>query len=364
VMRHAGAALAALPDDPIAQATYAVATGIATPLEVARLESRAGRDALAARGLAIYARQRGDLARADALYESVLADGAGDVAALNNAADIQLALGRIDDAIELYDRAARSESPVVLFNLAQAYGRAFRVEDLNQTITRAQRADGELVARLTALQGGEMGGFFPDLAPAPGLFWQRALRAEAGDDLAREFRAHFAPGQLGGDARVFAAAAVLAWIGAAAGARSRPSRACRRCGDRICRRCDSHRSDHDLCSGCHTLFLAPEKTDRLLRVRRVNELRARDLRLGRLRAILSVFVPGAAGLIAERPLRSWFGAVCFALAAGAWFWRNGVVPDPLVAGAAGPAAFVGVAVLASACYALAVATSLAAQRVE
>jgi hypothetical protein len=253
---------------------------------------------------------------------------------------------------------------VVLFNLAQAYGRAFRVEDLNQTITRAQRADGELVARLTALQGGEVGGFFADLPPEPELFWRRVLHAEAGDDLSREFRARFAPGLLGRDARAFAAMAALVWLGAAAGARSNPSRPCRRCGDRICRRCDSHRADHELCSGCHTLFLAPEKTDRLLRVRRVNELRARDVRLRRVYTILSLLVPGAAGVIAERPLRSWLTAFCFALAIAAWIWRDGVVPDPLVAGAAGQTAFLGIAALASACYAISVAASLATQRVE
>ena len=180
---------------------------------------------------------------------------------LNNAADILLALGRIDEAIELYGRAASDESPVALFNLAQAYGRAFRVEDLNQTITRAQRADGELIARLTALQGGEMGGFFADLPPASDLFWQRALGAGAGADLAREFRARFAPGWLGRDARVFFAVAALVWFAAGMGARIHPSRSCRRCGDRICRRCDpaARRASS---ARLHTLFLAPEKTDR------------------------------------------------------------------------------------------------------
>src|SRR4029453_1339513 len=118
-------------------------------------------------------------------------------------------------AIELYGLAARSESPVVLFNLAQAYGRAFRVEELNQTIARAQRAGGELVARLTALQGGSAGGFVADLPPAPSLFWSRALASAAGADLAQEFRDHFAPGRLGRDAGAYAAvAAALFAIGA------------------------------------------------------------------------------------------------------------------------------------------------------
>ncbi len=364
-MRYAGAAFAALPGDAVAQATFAVAQGIPTPVELERLSSLADRDPLAARGLAIHARRQGDLPRADALYGQLLANGASDVSAQNNAADVQLALGNTDRAIELYELAARSESPVVLYNLSQAYGRAFRVEDLNQTLARAQRANGELVSRLTALQSGGAQGFVADVPPGPSLYWSRALHAHAGADLGQEFRDHFAPGRLGRDAHAFVAAVLgLVLVGGLFGARIHPSRACRRCGERICKRCGPSGASEDLCDGCYTLFFAPEKTDRTLRAARVSELRTREEWVGRMHAALSLLVPGAAGLLADRPIRGWIGAFCFALACAAVLWRDGVVPDPLVAGAAAPAVFLATASLAAIVYVIAVATSLAARRQE
>jgi len=362
-MRYAGAALSALPGDPVAQALFGVAHGIPTPVEVARLAHLAGRDPLAMRGLAIQARRVGDVARADALYQQLLASGVDDVSAQNNAADLRLALGNTRSAIELYAAAARTESPVVLFNLAQAYGRAFRVEELNQTVAHAQRADGDLIARLTALQGGSANGFVADLPPPPSLFWSRAVHSGAGADLAQEFRDHFAPGRLGRDPRAFAVAAAALWlIGGWFGARIHPSRACRRCRERICVRCRPHGTSGDLCHGCYTLYFAPEKTDRVLRTARVTELRRRADRAAKLHTVLSLLVPGAAGLLAARPIWGWLGAFCFSLAGAAVLWRDGIVPDPLVAGAAAPAVFLGAAVLAGILYAIAVGTSLAALR--
>jgi hypothetical protein len=365
LIRYAGLALAALPGDPVAQATFAVAHGIPTPVEVARLSTLADRDPLAARGLAIHARRLGDLGHADALYARLLAGGAADASALNNAADVQLALGHTERAIELYTLAARGDSPVVLFNLAQAYGRAFRVEELNQTIAHAQRAGGDLVARLTALQGGSPGGFVADLPPALSLYWSRARASSAGADVAQEFRDHFAPGRLGRDPRVFGAAVAALWLlGGVLAARLQPSHACRRCGQRICRRCSPGRNREDVCDSCHTLFFAPESTDRVMRAARVSELLEREERIGRIHTALSLLVPGAAGQLAERPLLGWLGAFCFALAGAAAVWRDGVVPDPGVAGAAAPAVFLGIAALAAIVYAVAVGASLAARRQE
>jgi hypothetical protein len=251
----------------------------------------------------------------------------------------------------------------VLFNLAQAYGRAFRVEDLNQTIAHAQRAGGDQIARLTALQSGGAESFVADLPPPSELFWSRALRSRAGADLAQEFRDHFAPGRLGRDPITYAAtAAALVLLGSVLGARVHPSRACRRCRERICRRCGPRGGSGDLCDGCTTLFFTPEKTDRSLRVERVNQLRAREARIARLHTWLSLLVPGAAGLVAERPLLCWLGATYFSLACAALVWRHGVVPDPLVAGAVAPLLFVGAAIFGAAGYAITVGAAIAARR--
>ena len=72
-------------------------------------------------------------------------------------------------------------------------------------------------------------------------------------------------------------------------------------------------------------------------------------------------VPGAAGWLAERPLRGYLGTLAFALAAACLVGWSGWVPDPGVAGAAAPIAFLGVAGLAGLVYLATVATSRAAE---
>lgn len=361
VARLAGSALAALPADPVARAAYAVAHGLATPVDLARLEAAADRDPLAARGLAIHARRAGNLGEADALYQRLLETTPDDVAVLNNAANVRLDLGHMERALELYGRAVEiQESPVVLFNLAQAYGRAFQVENLNRTLAHAQEVGGNFVAELTALQGTETEGFVVDFPLSPALLWSRALRTDAGGPVAAELRAPFAPGRLGRAPDVLTAAGLTAvLLGALVGWRVPTSRGCVRCGARICPRCGPAGAGGELCDACNRLFFQPEKTDRVRRIERVNELRRRERRMNQVAAALSILVPGAAGLLARRPVRSLIGALCFVLAAAAVVWRGGVAPDPLVAGAAASWAFLGIAVLASLGYVIVVATSLA-----
>ena len=363
VARLAAATLNAFPGDPLARSAFSAASGLASPVDVSRLEAAAASDPLAARGLAIHARRAGDLAEADALYQNLLRDAPSDPVLLNNAANVRLDLGHMESALDLYRRAVEiEESPVVFFNLAQAYGRAFQVEDLNRTLAQAQRLDGELVATLTALQGSEARGFVVDM-PLPGeIMWKRLVASPRGDAIAAEMRAPLAPGRLGRDLNLAGAAAGVTFLLASLfGARFDPSRSCPRCGARMCPRCDGA-SGGELCDGCTRLFFQPEKTDRNLRLERVNALRDREQRLRRVIAIASVLLPGVAGLLARRPLASFLGTFLFALALAAVFWRGGVVPDPLVAGAAAHFAFLAIAAVAGVGYAIVIATSLARQR--
>jgi tetratricopeptide (TPR) repeat protein len=363
VARSAGAVLEAFPSDPVARAAYTSAQGLASPVELARLSAAAERDALAARGLAIHARRSGNLGTADALYQRLLQDEPADPVLMNNAANIRLELGHMESALDLYGRALeREESPVVLFNLSQAYGRAFQIDDHNQTLEQAQAVDAQLVAELMALQGGESGGFVVDLPLPNQLMWSRVLASGRGGGIAAEFRAPLVSGRLGDNAQLLAAVAVvIVLLASLVGARFRPSRWCGRCGARMCPRCVAVEGDGDLCESCTRLFLHPEKTDRKLRLARVNELREREERLNRITALVSMLVPAAAGLLAKRPLASLLGGFFFALALCFLVWRGGVVPDPLVAGSAAPFVFVGVAVLAFLSYAAVVATALAAR---
>ena len=364
VIRAAGAALSALPEDPVAEAAFSVGQGLATPMDRARLEAAVETDPMAMRGLAILARRAGNLGEADALYQALLDSGASDVGALNNAANVRLELGHMESALALYGRAAElGESPVVLFNLAQAYGRAFQVEDLNRTLAHAQRVGGELVARLTALQGTDTEGFVVDYPLTHDLFWSRAMRPGAGEAIAAEFRAPFAPGTLGSDWQMLGGLALAIILGGSLlTVRIDPARWCLRCGGRMCPRCQTDSAREDLCAGCNRLFHQPEKTDRVLRLDRMNALRDRERRIERLSTLLSVLIPGAAGLLADKPIRTWLGALFFVMAGAALVWREGIVPDPLVAGSAASLVFVGLAVLSGIGYAIVVGTALASRR--
>lgn len=361
--RLAADALAAFPSDPVAQAAYSTAHGLPSPVDLARLE-RATDDPLAQRALAIHARQTGNLGRADALYQGLLERDPLDVAVINNAANVRLELGHVRSALDLYERAMQlADSPVVLFNLSQAYGRSFQVDDLNRALAEAQRADGELVAHFTALQRTKAQNFVVDYPLSNVALWRRALARGHGEPLAAEFRARVAPGRVFASrdhaAAVFAVVVGAGWMIAL---RFRASRSCARCGGRRCPRCGHGSGAGELCMSCTRLFYEPEKTDRTLRVQRIDALRRREERMRRVAAVVSVLIPGAAGVMLKRPLCGLVSAVCFALAAAAVIWRAGAVPDPLVAGAAGPIAFLGAAALAGFVYVALVATAVAAAR--
>jgi tetratricopeptide (TPR) repeat protein len=364
VARLAGATLGALPADPVAQAALASGQALALPADVARLEDADEDDLLAQQALARLARRAGNLGRADAIYQGLVASLPDDPVVLNNAANVRLHLGHMEAALDLYRRALEiEESPVVLYNLSQAYGQAFQVDDLTETLELAQALDGDLVADLTRLQGTQPEGFVVDLPLSNAMLWQRIFDPRRGERFAAEFRAPVAPGRLGGSPFV-AAGALLAVIagGWLAGRRLQASRWCARCGRRVCPRCHPEVTGGELCGACNRLFYQPEQTDRGLRLARIEALRDREARLDKLAWGVSIALPAAAGVLSRRPLHSLLGALFFAIAVGALVWRDGAVADPLVAGAAGPFVFLCVSVLAAISYAIVVGSSLASRR--
>jgi hypothetical protein len=66
--------------------------------------------------------------------------------------------------------------------------------------------------------------------------------------------------------------------------------------------------------------------------------------------------------LAGKPVHSLLGALCFCVALTAAYWRNGVVPDPLLAGASAPLVFIGITTLAVVGYSVIVAVSLPSRR--
>ncbi len=364
VARLAGSTLLAFGSDPALDAAVSSTLGLAQPVDRARLAAAESRDPLAARALAVQARRGGRLGEADARYQALVQANPGDASLANNAANVRLALGHMETALTLYDRSLDlTESPLVLFNLAQAYGRAFQVDNLARTLERAQSLDGVAIAELTQLQGATPEGFVVDLPLPDTLVWQRVMASDAGETIAAELRRGFAPGNLGRDATGAAIvfAAVIA-VASAFGGRLKPSRWCARCHGRLCPRCHPESQGNDACETCTRLFYQPETTDRALRLERITVLRKRERRRERAATIAAVALPAAAGVLARRPLLSLLGALFFSVSACALVWREGAVPDPLIAGAAAPFAFVGAAVFCGLGYAVVVGAALAARR--
>jgi tetratricopeptide (TPR) repeat protein len=335
-------------------------------VDVARLKTAKNRDPLALRALAQGAQSHGNFGEADAYYQVLLKEQPRDSVISNNAAGVRLELGHMQAALDLYaDSIAKKETALALFNLSQAYGRAFQVEDLSRTLARAQQLDGETVARLAQLHGTEAEGFVVALPLGLDYLRRRVLSSGGGEPIAAELRSFFAPGVLGTTVEWAALAfGLAALVGSLAGWRYKASSLCPRCGTRICPRCDNEEQEtsRETCTDCVRLFRQTENTDRVLRIERINALRKREQRLDKATWIASIFIPGAAGALAGKPVQSVVGALCFGLVLASVYWKDGVVPDPLVAGASAPLVFLGVAVLAALGYALAVAISLPSRR--
>ena len=315
----------------------------ATPLDLARL-SRAPGDPLARRAFALHLRRAGDVAGSDRRFRELLAAGESSPEALNNAANTRFAAGNADEALALYERAARAHpSPLMLFNLAQAYGRAILLEEQDLALAQAQALDPRAVHALTQHVADVGGGGPVDVAVSAATLRARGARsASGGASLARRF----APGLLG-----------ASWLGGLAGlgvallAGAAAALPVRRLG-----------AGDDLYSGIARLLQGREETDPALRMQRLGALRAREARLARLRRAAAWLVPGAAALQAGKGL---LGLVAALLAATAWAAlraRGGLVPDPLTAGRTAALLFGALALLAALACAGSQALSLALLR--
>jgi len=364
LVQLAGNTLTLFVSDPVAEAAFANSQGFDHPVDRQRIESAALHDPLAAQALAARARRAGRLGEADRLYQGLLEERPHDAVIANNAANVRLNLGHIESALALYESSVAIEkNPVALFNLSQAHGRAFQVEELSHTLAAAQRVDGQLVAELTALQGAEPVGFVVDLPVAKREYWLRILRSYRGERIAGEIRAPMAPGALGRDSNVAVAAFGAALLGfSVLGSLFNRSVSCERCGTRICRRCDPSEPEGRRCRSCTQLQQHSETTDRELRLERLNALRAREERLERRATWASIFVPGVAGLLAQRPVSCLLGSTFAILGLAAIRWRHGIVPDPLVAGPAAPFAALCLALVCGFGYVLVVLVSVSARR--
>ncbi|MGH0034334.1 MAG: tetratricopeptide repeat protein [Myxococcota bacterium] len=339
LVQVAGRALDAIQADPVATAALMVVRDSASEADVEVLRRVEDEDTLAAHALALRARRVGDEEAAFQRYTALRERNPRDAVVLANLGNLHFRRGDVETAVGFYEKAALLEdSPRLLFNLSQAYARLFRMEEFEKALQLAQSTGADEVAELSRLGDPD---FVADLPMPLGDLGMRLVQASRGDAFAAVVSAPIAPGRLG-ESWLHAAGAlvVAALLGSLLSGRYERSSRCRRCGVRICARCDGTVWNSDTCDGCHLLFHRPEATDASLRMARLTALRNRETRVGRLSLLASLLIPGMGGLLARRPDLAFVGLLFAAWAAVTFAWRGGVVPDPLAVGAAGPLAFI------------------------
>lgn len=352
----AARALAALAPDPVSSAYQSVEAAAGSEGENARLTYASASDPLAARGLALEARRSGRLQEAAERYRALLAAGGVDAALASNAGNVELALGNTERAVGLQEFAAElSASPLVLHNLAHAYGQAIRPQAQDGALQRLQRTAPDLAFELTQIQEKLSGGYTLDLPMPNDALRVRALAKSGVRALTADLRRPVAPGRFGSGVGLSVAAVLAAAMLARSASRQfGHSGACRGCGGRLCPRCDGVAPTRTLCAACKRLFEKPETADPERRVRRLAELEMRSRWLSRGRLAVSLVVPGAAGLVSGRV---WLG-LAGALAGVAALAPIPALPDPLAAGAAGALAFALLRVACLAAYAAIIVASI------
>jgi tetratricopeptide (TPR) repeat protein len=361
VMRFAGMALTALDSDPVAAAAQSVVRAMETPAEVDVLANAERDDVLALHALALHARRTAPLDEALKRYQTLLELNPEDPVVLTSIANLRFRNGQVEDAITLYERAALLvDSAVVMFDLAQAYARSFQMEQFEGAMSKAQSIDAEDVVALS--RSGDPD-FLADLPLPPVWIRARMLERARGDAFVQPVSRALMPGRLGRSWPFTASGFALAILGSLlVSGRYEHSSTCERCGRRICNRCDGTVWNSEICEGCHHLFHRPQETEPALRMARLAELREREVRLDKAALVASLLLPGAAGLLARRPALSFMGLLFFVWAVVLFVWHQGVVPDPLAVGSAGPLAFFLVGVAGMLGYLVVVAAGLVARR--
>jgi tetratricopeptide (TPR) repeat protein len=330
----AGRALGSFSADPVVFAAIASERGWIDPADALRLErASAAGDPLATQVLARRARRAGDLPRARALLDELLEDPrVVTPSLLDDAAQVRLAAGDVDRAVELYRRAiALQPSADLWFNLAQAHVRAIDMDSHAAALAAAQALDPARTSTLTQRMAGS------DVTrvdlPLDAAELRKRLRRTADPAIAAALRAPVAPGLLG--TRIWAIGLCFAALAAGAGALARvraPSRLCRDCAARLCAHCRSGNPSDGLCAAC---------ARRRLEARHGGPWEPRGERRGG-RALLAwlarhagLFLPGLVEAEPRRPGRSLAALTALVLAGVFWVGRSEIIADPAAVGAAG-----------------------------
>jgi tetratricopeptide (TPR) repeat protein len=277
----------------------------------------AERDPVAGRALALRLARQGALDEAARRFADLRREDHSSELLANSAA-VSLLRGEVDEAIALYEQAVEGSSSALLrFNLAQAYGRAIRFDAQDLALSEAQLLDPDVLVDLNRRYNGQDGVLVAYLPLPAGRALERLHDPDGTRFLAASLRRALAPGVLG-ESRGFAVVAL--WLAAAAGLLL---------GAVLARLAGP---EQDLYSDIARL-LQVQGGDSIARMAQLEELRSRQRRIELAARVAAWLVPGAAGMVAGRPLLALLSASVFACGASLFLHRHGIVPDPLVLGA-------------------------------
>ncbi len=322
--------------------------GVLEPGEVVRLRAEAMYEEdpgpLTREAYAGWLAREGRLEEANALYDQLVEEESSliPVYLLNNAANLKIRLKKLPEAIALYQQAeafvtagfgAPSEQALVLLNLSRAYGDAFQLNKQDEIMHRAQAVSESTVTELLSRVQHETGKTF-ELLPSAN-FMQKLLLSEGvqtkGD---LPLQRYLAPGIIGGNFLLSSVCFALLFLVAMMTLKWRPqSFVCESCGCSSCPRCLKENSvKHQLCVTCVRLLKRPETVEVNLRIEKIAELKRLNQRRTRKTFVVGLLIPGAAGLLANRPLAGLFSLFAASLLPIVWKAKWLTLPDPYLMG--------------------------------
>jgi len=324
--------------DPIVASTLRVLADQSTVADLEGLEAAAAEDPVAAHALAYRDRRYGLMESSRERLLAIVDAHPSDHVALANLGNLEHRRGNLAGAIDYYERAAEVEyDPTLLFDLSQAYAGAFRMEEYEATLQRAQSVDGEAVAALSNIGDPSL---VADLAFPMSQLRERFAGTLLATKAESEVIAFLAPGRLAGAWYVTAGVfAVVALLGVLFADRWDHASLCARCGHRICNRCEETVWSSEICEDCHHLFQYPEATDPSLRMARLQALSEREALFDKIWLALSIAIPGMAGFAAKRPDLAMVGLLLFSWVVATLVWPTGPFDDPWLMGGAAWVAF-------------------------
>ncbi|HZM52924.1 MAG TPA: tetratricopeptide repeat protein [Vicinamibacteria bacterium] len=251
---------------------------------------------------------------ASALYREALASQAKDPIALNNLANLEFAAGEFPAAIARYKQGIESGPPAPIaatfyYNQSLAHLQRFEYQPAQEARSQADRLDSSLVHTYDSLWKYDKGDYaVVDLGLTADEVWAKYSGAaqgvvqanRAGKGVGASEGQSFLP-SLGNRLSVFPLIALLAvailrkWRGGKAF-----TMRCLKCGTPFCRRCHLGQVAGGLCSQCHHLFLVRDGVSGPARNRKLLEVQAEEARRERVFRVLSLIVPGAGHLYANR----------------------------------------------------------------